>query len=94
MGATVMLGEIFLASNLLDSWRHTGISFNSDERMLPPSLRGYAAEVSGIARTNAKVTVSQLGKVVYQTTVASGPFRIQSLNSAVNGQLDVKDNWR
>lgn len=90
MGATVMLGEIFLASNLFDSWRYTGISLNSDERMLPPSLRGYAAEVSGIARTNAKVTVSQLGKVVYQTTVASGPFRIQSLNSAVNGQLDVK----
>lgn len=58
--------------------------------MLPPSLRGYAAEMSGIARTNAKVTVSQLGKVVYQTTVASGPFRIQSLNSAVNGQLDMK----
>ncbi|MCX2959530.1 MAG: fimbria/pilus outer membrane usher protein, partial [Serratia symbiotica] len=79
MGATVMLGEIFLASNLFDSWRYTGISLNSDERMLPPSLRGYAAEVSGIARTNAKVTVSQLGKVVYQTTVASGPFRIQSL---------------
>jgi len=46
--------------------------------------------VSGIDRTNEKVIVSQLGKVVYQTTVASGPFRIQSLNSAVHGQVDVK----
>ncbi|MCP1065181.1 fimbria/pilus outer membrane usher protein [Serratia symbiotica] len=42
MGATVMLGEIFLASNLFDSWCYTGISLNSDECMLPPSLRGYA----------------------------------------------------
>lgn len=58
--------------------------------MLPPNLRGYAPEVSGIARTNAKVTVSQQGRVIYQTTVASGPFRIQDLNSSISGRLDVR----
>lgn len=35
MGATVMVGKIFLASDLFYSWRYTGISLNSDERMLP-----------------------------------------------------------
>ncbi|MFC0225787.1 fimbria/pilus outer membrane usher protein [Serratia aquatilis] len=90
MGATLTLGENFINSNLFDSWRYTGVGIASDERMLPPSLRGYAPEVSGIARTNARVIISQQGRVLYETTVASGPFRIQSLSSAVNGRLDVR----
>lgn len=90
MGAVLTMGESYLASSLFDSWRFSGVSLNSDERMLPPSLRGYAPEVTGIAKTNAKVTVSQQGRVLYETTVPSGPFRIQDLSSAVNGKLDVK----
>jgi len=88
--ATMSMGENYLQSDLFDSWRYTGISVASDERMLPPALRGYAPEVSGIAKTNAKVTVLQQGRVLYETTVPSGPFRIQDLSSAVNGKLDVK----
>lgn len=88
--AKLTMGEDYLNSDLFDSWRYTGASLVSDESQLPPRLRGYAPEVSGIARTNAKVTISQQGRVIYETTVASGPFRIQELNSAVSGQLDVK----
>ncbi len=84
------LGEDYLTSDLFDSWRYTGVSLVSDESQLPPRLRGYAPEVTGIARTNAKVTVSQQGRVIYESTVAAGPFRIQELNSAVSGRLDVK----
>lgn len=58
--------------------------------MLPPNLRGYAPEVTGVARTNAKVIISQQGRVLYETQVASGPFRIQDINDAVTGQLDVR----
>jgi outer membrane usher protein FimD/PapC len=43
-----------------------------------------------VAKTNAKVTVSQQGRVISETTVAAGPFRIQDLNNAVSGTLDVK----
>lgn len=75
---------------MFDSWRYTGASLVSDESQLPPRLRGYAPEVSGIARTNAKVTISQQGRVIYESTVAAGPFRIHELNSAVSGQLDVR----
>lgn len=88
--AKVTLGEDYLSSDLFDSWRYTGASIVSDESQLPPKLRGYAPEVSGIAKTNAKVTISQQGRVLYETTVAAGPFRIQELNSAVSGELDVK----
>ena len=90
MMAKLTMGEDYLSSDIFDSWRYTGASLLSDESQLPPKLRGYAPEVSGIARTNAKVTISQQGRVIYETTVAAGPFRIQELNSAVSGQLDVK----
>lgn len=88
--ARLTLGEDFLTSGMFDSFRFTGASLVTDDNMLPPNLRGYAPEVTGVAKTNAKVTVSQQGRVIYETTVASGPFRIQDLNTAVNGKLDVK----
>ncbi|QGH61592.1 outer membrane usher protein [Serratia proteamaculans] len=88
--AKLTLGEDYLTSGMFDSFRFTGASLVTDDNMLPPNLRGYAPEVTGVAKTNAKVTVSQQGRVLYETTVASGPFRIQDLNTAVNGKLDVK----
>ncbi|XTZ38508.1 outer membrane usher protein [Salmonella enterica] len=86
----LMLGENYLDSGMFDSFRYTGASLISDDNMLPPNLRGYAPEVTGVARTNAKVTISQQGRIIYETTVASGPFRIQDLNTALTGKLDVK----
>ncbi|HHQ4305668.1 TPA: fimbria/pilus outer membrane usher protein, partial [Serratia fonticola] len=84
------LGENYLDSGLFDSFRFSGVSLVSDDNMLPPNLRGYSPEVTGIARTNAKVTISQQGRVLYETTVASGPFRIQDVNDAVTGELNVR----
>ena len=90
LGARLALGEDYLQSNLFDSFRFTGFSLMSDDNMLPPNLRGYAPEVTGIAKTNAKVTVSQQGRVLYEAQVAAGPFRIQDLSDSVMGKLDVK----
>lgn len=84
------LGEEYLDSGLFDSFRFGGMSLRSDDNMLPPNLRGYAPEVTGVAKSNAKVTISQQGRVLYETTVAAGPFRIQDLNDAVSGDLDVR----
>ncbi|MCG0457707.1 outer membrane usher protein [Enterobacter cloacae complex sp. ECC445] len=88
--AKLTLGEDYLNSDLFDSFRFTGASVVSDDNMLPPNLRGYAPEVTGVAKTNAKVTISQQGRVIYETQVAAGPFSIQDLNNAVSGMLDVK----
>lgn len=88
--ARLSLGERDLNSQLFDSFRFTGAELVSDERMLPPSLQGYAPEVSGIAKTNARVTVSQAGRIIYETTVPAGPFRLQDLDSSVRGKLDVR----
>lgn len=90
LGAQFSLGENFLYSDIFDSFRYTGASLITDDSMLPPNLRGYAPEVAGVARTNAKVVISQQDRVIYETQVASGPFRIQDINTAVSGQLDVR----
>ncbi|KJZ57784.1 fimbrial assembly protein [Pseudomonas marginalis] len=88
--ARLVVGEDYLYSDLFDSFRFTGASLNSDESQLPPNLRGYAPEVVGVAKTNAKVVISQKGRVLYETLVAAGPFRIQDLRDAVSGTLDVR----
>lgn len=88
--ARLVVGESYLYSDLFDSFRFTGAALNSDESQLPPNLRGYAPEVVGVAKTNAKVIISQQGRVLYETLVAAGPFRIQDLNDAVTGRLDVR----
>lgn len=90
INAKLSLGEEYLHSGLFDSFRYLGASLMSDENMLPPNLRGYAPEVTGIAKSNAKVTISQQGRVIYETQVAPGPFRIQDLNDSINGKLDVR----
>lgn len=88
--AKLTIGEDYLDSSVFDSFRFGGISLRSDDSMLPPNLRGYAPEVTGVAKSNAKVIIRQQGRVLYETTVASGPFRIQDLNDAVSGDLDVR----
>lgn len=90
MQARLTLGESYVNSSVFDSWRYTGGVLESDENMLPPQLRGYAPEIIGSAKTNARVTVTQQGRVLYDSTVPAGPFRIQSLSDATRGQLDVK----
>ncbi|KFK96797.1 MULTISPECIES: fimbria/pilus outer membrane usher protein [unclassified Serratia (in: enterobacteria)] len=90
LASTLTVGENYFSSDIFSLFRYTGLSLASDERMLPPNLRGYAPEVAGIARTNAKVIVSQQGRLLYQTTVPSGPFRIMDLDSSISGLLDVR----
>lgn len=90
LGAKLSVGESYLNSDLFDSFRFAGASLVTDDSMLPPNLRGYAPEVTGVARTNARVIISQQGRVLQEVQVAAGPFRIQDINNAVSGQLDIR----
>ncbi|EJD6584524.1 outer membrane usher protein [Providencia rettgeri] len=90
LGAKLTLGEDYLASDIFDSFRFTGLSLITDTNMLPPNLRGYSPEVTGVAKSNATVIISQQGRIIYQTQVAAGPFRIQDLNDALSGELNVE----
>lgn len=81
----ILVGENSTDNDVFDSLPFRGIRLNSSDEMLPNSLRGFAPVISGIAQSNARVTVSQNGNVVYQTYVAPGPFRIADLFQTSGG---------
>lgn len=89
IASKLTLGQYDLNSDIYDTFHFTGASLESDDNMLPPDLQGYAPQITGIAQTNAKVTVTQNGRMVYQTTVAPGPFNITDIGDTFQGQLDV-----
>ncbi|WP_260436144.1 fimbria/pilus outer membrane usher protein [Burkholderia sp. Bp9143] len=73
------IGETYTDGSLFDSVGLRGATLETDDRMLPDSMRGYAPVVRGVASSNAHVAVSQNGAVLYETNVAPGPFQIDDL---------------
>lgn len=88
--STLNLGENYILSDIFDSWKYIGFGLQSDDRMLPPKLRGYSPQVTGIAETNAQVRVSQQGRILYESSVPAGGFTISDLDSFIKGKLDVE----
>lgn len=85
-----LVGQSNTTGQVFDTLAFSGVQLASDERMLPESQRGYAPEIHGIARTNAKVTVRQGGQVIYETTVTPGEFLINDLYpTGYGGDLEV-----
>lgn len=84
------IGDNFTDGTMFNSVGYRGVSLASDDRMLPDSQRGYAPTVRGIARTNARVRVTQNGNVLLETTVPPGPFEINDLYpTGYGGNLQV-----
>ncbi|WP_312754831.1 fimbria/pilus outer membrane usher protein, partial [Escherichia coli] len=57
-----------------------GMRLYSDSRMLPSALASYAPIIRGVANSNAKVTVTQNGYKIYESTVPPGEFVIDDLS--------------
>ena len=88
--AQFTLGEGYTQGILFDSTPYRGISLYSDDRMLPDSQMGYAPVVRGVANTQARVEVRQHGNLLFETTVAPGPFVISDLYATgYGGDLTV-----
>ena len=86
----VLAGETSTGGQLFDTLPFRGVELVSDDRMLPQSRRGYAPDIRGIARTNARVTVRQNDRIIYETTVPPGAFSIEDLYpTGYGGNLDV-----
>jgi outer membrane usher protein len=87
----LIAGDTFTPGDMFDSVRLRGMRVYTDPQMLPQSLRGYAPVVHGLAETNAHVVVRQNGYVIYDTTVAPGPFVIDDLYpTGYGGDLGVE----
>ncbi|MEG1213126.1 MAG: fimbria/pilus outer membrane usher protein [Leclercia sp.] len=85
------MGDTFTNGEIFDSVQFRGVQLMSNDDMLPDSLRGFAPVIRGVAHSNAKVTISQHGYVIYETYVAPGAFAIKDLYpTAQSGDLEVK----
>ncbi|MBB1202673.1 fimbrial biogenesis outer membrane usher protein [Enterobacteriaceae bacterium 89] len=85
-----LAGQANTLGRLFDTVPYTGVSVFSDDKMLPESQRGYAPEIRGIARSNARVTVRQGESIIYETTVPAGAFVINDLYpTGYGGDLNV-----
>ncbi|MFJ2989640.1 fimbria/pilus outer membrane usher protein [Collimonas sp. NPDC087041] len=86
----LIVGDSFSSGQIMESIRVRGVSLASDDRMTPQSQQGYAPVVRGIAEGNAKVSISQNGYKIYETTVPPGPFVIDDLYATgYGGDLKV-----
>ena len=72
------VGDTWSSGEVFDSVTFRGVQIRSDHRMLPAAVRSYMPRFTGIAETNAKVTLWQQGKLMQQTSVPAGPFDIDS----------------
>ncbi|WP_347254464.1 fimbria/pilus outer membrane usher protein [Leminorella grimontii] len=87
----LIAGETSTTNTIFSPFSFKGATLKSDERMLSPNQQGYAPEVRGMANTNARVSIKQSGRIIYETTVAPGPFVINDLYPTLNsGDLTVE----
>jgi len=90
LGSQFSAGELHSGGHLFPALAYNGIALARDERMLSDNQRGYAPVVRGVAQSNARVSISQNGREIYQTTVSAGAFVIDDLSpTSDNGDLEV-----
>ena len=77
--SNLTIGDSYSTTNLFSGIAYRGVALSSDDRMLPQSQQGYAPVIRGVAKSNAKVTVSQGQAVIYESTVPPGLFEINDL---------------
>lgn len=85
----LLLGKTMTASTLLPDFGFYGASLRSDNTMVPWSVRGYAPQISGVAATNARVTVSQGGYTILSEIVPPGAYSLNNIRPVGNGDLTV-----
>ena len=84
------IGDGFTDGAVFDSFGFRGVELASDDLMLPDSQIDYAPVVRGIARTNARVVITQNGNTILETTVSPGAFEINDLYATgYGGDLHV-----
>lgn len=75
----LLVGDGNTSGEMFDSFSYRGVQLGTAEQMLPDSMRGYAPNIRGIARTNARVSIKQRGQVIYEVSVPPGEFSIDDL---------------
>ncbi|WP_409422217.1 fimbria/pilus outer membrane usher protein [Pseudaeromonas sp. ZJS20] len=84
------LGQANTQGQFFDSLGYRGVSLAADPRMLSDQAQGFAPQIRGQARSHARISVHQQGRLLYQTTVPPGEFVIDDLYATgYGGDLEV-----
>lgn len=83
--SSLTMGESTTGGDIFDAIPFRGVRLTSDDQMQPSSQRGFAPVITGIAKSNARVSVTQNGSLIYETSVPPGPFKLTDIYSAGNG---------
>lgn len=85
----LLMGKSQTASTLLPDFGFYGMALRSDSNMVPWSVRGYAPVISGVANTNARITVKQGSYTLSSQIVPPGAYSLNNINPIGNGDLTV-----
>jgi len=84
------VGDFNTSGSLFDTVPLRGMVLQSDERMLPWIMKGYAPQIRGVADSNAVITIKQNNNTIYERNIPAGEFNITDLNMpGYGGDLDV-----
>ncbi|MEG1209897.1 MAG: outer membrane usher protein [Leclercia sp.] len=83
--AQMLIGDSYTRGDAFDSVSLRGVRMYNDDRMLSNGLSTYAPTIRGVANSNAKVTITQSGNTIHETTVPPGAFEINDLNTTGYG---------
>ncbi|ELT3439711.1 PefC/AfrB family outer membrane usher protein [Escherichia coli] len=85
----LLVGKSQTRTELFSDFNFYGAALRSNSNMRPWESRGYAPEISGIAATPSRITVTQNGYTVYSKMIPAGPYRLDDLRPMGNGELVV-----
>jgi len=77
--SSLTIGDTITDGSILGGVNVRGMTLQSDERMRPDVMNGFAPVIRGVAQSNAKVTIHQRDAQIFEMTVPPGPFVIDDL---------------
>lgn len=86
--ADLSVGKTFVGEDLLGGASIYGAMLASNNSMRASDL-GYAPIFSGVANTNARVTLTQSGSTIYSEVVPPGPFAIRNVTLLSSGDVEM-----
>ncbi|UMV38692.1 PefC/AfrB family outer membrane usher protein (plasmid) [Shigella flexneri] len=83
----LIIGDTYTNTSLMDNISFYGVQLRSNNAMTPERRGDYSPIISGIAKSNARVTVKQNGVVLHSELVSPGPFHINNVRGIRSGEL-------
>lgn len=84
-----LAGKSIASGTLIPSFGYYGAALVSNRNMIPWQTRGYAPIISGVANTNARITIKQGEHILSSQIVPPGPYSLNNISPVGNGHITV-----